>query len=303
MRSSQIPSVSMAPATDRSDRASSAAFTVDVEDWYHPELVRRHGPPRDPRSRVEASTAPILDLLERHGTLATFFVVGEVIRSAPSLLRRIASAGHEIGCHTHTHRPLWDLTPESFREELREFRAAVGGILPGVEVRGFRAPTFSMDHRTTWALEVLAEEGYTYDSSVVPTRGPLYGCPGAPLGIYRPAPGDLSRHDPSGPIVEFPAPVVALPGWRVPVGGGFYLRQLPWFVYKRLVASVLRRRDFFLYLHPWETDSAAPRHPLPLAARVATYRGISGMLSKVERLLRSFRFTTMREVVKRSVGA
>jgi polysaccharide deacetylase family protein (PEP-CTERM system associated) len=275
-----------------------AAFSVDLEDYYHAQLVReRTGKARLP-SRVEVATAPILELLERHGVRATFFVVGEVARDAPRLIERIVRSGHEIGCHTYSHDPLWDMTPESFREDIRKFKAEIRAVAGDVPVRGFRAPTFSLDEGTAWALPVLAEEGFTYDSSIVPARGPLYGCPGAPIEIYRPSSEDLRVADPAGRLVEFPAPVVALPGSRFPVGGGIYLRALPFRIYHALVRRVLRRRPFFLYVHPWETDPGTPRLDLPRLARWATYTGISGMMGKLERLLRSIRFTTMSAAIE-----
>ena len=275
-----------------------AAFTVDLEEWYHAELVRRHASAGELESRAGAATAPILDLLDRHGVRATFFVVGDLLRGSPELIGRLVKSGHEIGCHTFTHRTLWDMSPEDFRNELREFKAALAEVAPGVAVRGFRAPTFSVDRRTAWMFRVLEEEGFTYDSSVVPARGPLYGCPGAPPGIYRPSREDFLRDDPHGPLVEFPAPVVTFAGGRLPVAGGFYLRMLPFALYRRLVRGVLRKRAFFLYIHPWETDAGTPRLPLPRLARWATYRGMAGMLRKVERLLREIPFTTMREAIE-----
>ena len=277
-----------------------AAFSVDLEDYYHPELIRRNVATRDCAPRVEASAAPILDMLERRGVRATFFIVGEVVRSAPKLIERIVRAGHEVGCHTHTHLPLWEMTPDSFRAELKEFRSALRNAVGNVPCRGFRAPTFSMDRRTEWALKVLVEEGFTYDSSIVPIKGPLYGCPGAPLQIYRPSPADLIVEDARGPLVEFPAPVARLAGINVPVGGGFYLRAMPFFLYLRLVKKVLRDRPFFLYVHPWETDPGIPRFKLPGFARWATYTGISCMLGKIERLLGSIQFTTMSSVIEKS---
>jgi len=291
----------MPPSNDpQSLQHHPAALTVDVEDYFHPELVRRHAPPEWREARVEASTLPILDLLERYQVHATFFIVGEVIRSAPRLVKRIAGDGHEIGCHTHTHRPLWELTPDSFRDELRNFRAALRDVVGDIPVHGFRAPTFSLDRRTDWCYRVLEEEGFSYDSSIVPARGPLYGCPDAPREIYRPAREDFLKRDPSGPIVEFPAPVVDLVGGRLPVGGGLYLRALPFWIYWRFVKRVLRERPFFLYVHPWETDPEIPKCRLPGFSRWATYWGIGGMLKKLERLLQRIRFTTMRSTLEAS---
>jgi len=277
-----------------------AAFSVDLEDYYHPELIRRHARPGACTPRVTESTAPILDLLDQRRVKATFFVVGEVCRTAPDLIRRIVDSGHEIGCHTHTHTPLWELEPESFRAELREFKAALKDAAGDVPVRGFRAPTFSVDLRTAWALRVLEEEGFTYDSSIVPIKGPLYGCPGAPLTIYRPSRADLRKSDGDGSLLEFPAPVAQIAGASVPIGGGFYLRAMPFPMYLHLVKRVLRVRPFFLYVHPWETDVKIPRFRLPALARWATYTGLRRTLSKLERLISAIELTTMKAVMEAS---
>lgn len=277
-----------------------AAFSVDLEDYYHPELIRRHAAPGACAPRVAESTAPILDLLDRHGVKATFFVVGEVCRSAPALIQRIVDAGHEIGCHTHTHLPLWEMTPDSFRQELDDFKAALKDAVGDVPVRGFRAPTFSVDGSTAWALKVLSEAGFTYDSSIVPIKGPLYGCPGAPLAMYRPALADITKSDAGASLVEFPAPIAQVAGASVPVGGGFYLRVMPFAMYLHLVRRVLKVRPFFLYVHPWETDVGTPRFRLPGFARWATYTGLKRTLSKLERLLKLIEFTTMRNTLEAS---
>lgn len=274
-----------------------ACFSVDLEDYYHPELIRRVIPPGSHPARVERSTAPLLDLLAARGVRATFFVVGEVIEQAPALIRRIVDAGHEVGCHTHTHVPLWEHSPESFRADLRRFKDALRSAVGDVPVYGFRAPTFSVDSSTSWALRVLVEEGFTYDSSIVPIKGPLYGLPGAPLEIYRPSIADMVSRDTRGPLVEFPAPVARFCGKMMPAGGGFYLRALPFSIYSRLARKVLAERPFFLYVHPWETDPGIPRFPLPGFSRWATYTGLETMLPKLDRLLKQIHFTTMREVL------
>jgi hypothetical protein len=186
------------------------------------------------------------------------------------------------------------------RAEIRSFRAALREVAGDIPVHGFRAPTFSLDHRTDWCYRVLEEEGFSYDSSIVPVRGPLYGCPDAPREIYRPAREDFLKKDPNGPIVEFPAPVVDLVGRRFPVGGGLYLRALPFWLYWRFLRKVSRERPFFLYVHPWETDPGIPRFRLPRFSRWATYSGVRGMLRKLELLLQRIRFTTMRSTLETS---
>lgn len=302
---------------------------VDVEDWFHPELVRARVAPGDPRTVVERGTDVVLERLARHGAKATFFLLGDVAARHPALVRRIAGAGHEIACHGMTHRPLWALDRESFRAELRAFRAAVrealgagggagersstagGAGAPGTAaasstevgpradaVVGFRAPTFSLDHSTAWALDVLCEEGFRYDSSVFPVRASLYGVPGAPLGIYRPAAHDLAHHDPRGRMVEFPVAIARVGPWRVPAAGGFYLRALPWAALRTLIDGIARERPFALYLHPWECVPGLPRARLGPAAALVTYLNLDSVLDKLERLLGRYRFVPMREALE-----
>jgi len=272
---------------------------VDVEDWFHPELVRAHVASGDPRTVVERGTDALLERFARHGVKATFFLLGEVASRHPALVRRIADGGHEIACHGMTHRPLWALDRESFRAELRAFRAAVRAAL-GVEdaAMGFRAPTFSLDRSTAWALDVLHKEGFRYDSSIFPARASLYGVPGAPLGVYRPAADDLGRHDPAGPIVEFPVAVARFGPLRVPAAGGFYLRALPWTGLCFLLDRIARERPFALYLHPWECVTGLPRARLGPAAAFITYLSLGSVPGKLERLLERYRFVPMREALE-----
>lgn len=262
------------------------ALSIDLEDWHHPELVRHHRPAQ-PEARVAAASAPILELLDRHGGRATFFVVGEVARRHPELIRAIAARGHEIGCHGMSHRPLWDLGPDGLAAELAEFAAVVGGILgPGVRIAGFRAPSFSLDATTAWALPILARAGYRYDASLFPMRTPLYGVADGSLEIYR-----------EGSLVEVPATVAELAGVRLPVGGGTYLRVFPGWLSRWLLRGIRRTRPFVVYVHPWETDTGTPRLALSRCARAITYAGIGGALRKLEALVRAFPFVPIVDVV------
>ena len=277
---------------------AAVSLTFDVEDWFHPELVRPHVAAVDPRSVVVPGTEAILERLARHGVRATFFVVGDVVRSHPGLVRRIAAAGHEIACHGMTHRPLWALDPEGFRAELRAFRSAVRAALGHDPVAGFRAPTFSLDRSTAWALDVLRAEGFAYDSSVFPARMRLYGGAGAPRGIWRPARGDLAAHDPHGNLVEFPVAVAEWAGFRLPVAGGFYLRALPGPLFRRALDGILRQRPGALYLHPWECVPDVPRVRLGPIDAFITYVNLGSVGRKLEALLERYRFAPMREILE-----
>jgi polysaccharide deacetylase family protein (PEP-CTERM system associated) len=275
-------------------------LSFDIEEWYHAELVRERVPAADRVSQVERATGPILDLLDRRGLHATFFILGDVIRAHPAFVRRIFDAGHEIGCHTMTHIPLWNLTPEMLRASLREFRQILASVSPeaAAALIGFRAPTFSMVPKTSWALRVLADEGFGYDSSIFPVANGLYGVNGAPLAAYRPAEDDLRRADSTGPILELPMTVCDWRGVRLPISGGFYLRAIPAPLLLRMVKQVASKRPVVLYLHPWECYGRTPRVPgLPLTGRIVTYLTRSSALAKLERILTEREFGPLREVL------
>ena len=272
-----------------------AALSIDLESYWHAELLRSRIDRSHADDRVEEATRPLLALLARHQVRATFFVVGEVIQAHPELIRAIVDAGHEIGCHTCTHRPLWELNAESFAQELICFERALKDAVPGVKARGFRAPTFSLSPSTAWALDVLAQHGYTYDSSIFPMKTPLYGVPGAPAAPYRPG-SNLISHDPQAPLWEWP-----MTAWRVgpaviPVCGGFYLRVLPMPLILHGLRQAARRGPLVIYLHPWELDPGTPRLPLGLRDQFITYHNVGvSMQRRVEKLLKTFDFGPMHE--------
>jgi polysaccharide deacetylase family protein (PEP-CTERM system associated) len=301
------------------------ALTIDVEDWYHPELVRSHALPSAGGAaavtpQIEESTGALLDLLRHRGIKATFFVVGEIVQRHPQLIQAIAADGHELGCHGMGHRPLWKMTPDEFRSELEEFAAVMSSVVPGADVVSFRAPTFSLDNRTRWALTVLGSLGYHYDSSIFPMRTPLYGVSGGPLHPYRPSLDNVaaeeSRHpfphtspttrdgvprgeDGQGMLLEFPMTVWSWAGVRVPICGGFYLRALPLKFVLFALRQVNRQWPFVLYVHPWETFPGTPRLALPLSSRLVTYYNLRDMVARLTTLLGAFSFAPMRTVLER----
>lgn len=273
------------------------ALSVDVEDWYHPELVRPHLGPGPHPSAAREALLPVLERLRAHRARATFFVVGELLGPLADLLRTLQEEGHEVGCHGWSHRTLWALGPEGLRAELARFREeaarlGLGGIV------GFRAPTFSLDRRTAWALEVLAEFGFRYDSSVVPVKGPLYGVSGAPLRQYRPSADDPGRPVEDGLVWELPPTVCQLGPWRIAVAGGAYLRLLPFALLRWCLDRVVQEgRGLVLYLHPWEVWTSTPRVDLPILSRWATYGGQGGALRRLDRLLARYPFAPLGEVL------
>jgi peptidoglycan-N-acetylglucosamine deacetylase len=276
------------------------ALSFDIEEWYHAELVRQKVSREQATTQVEAATAPILDLLARRRLHATFFVVGEIIRDHPELIRDIAGAGHEIGCHTMSHLPLWRSSPEALRRELQAFRRALDAVTPGLSasVAGFRAPTFSLNQATCWALDILADEGYRYDSSIFPAANPVYGVSGAPLGVYRPSTADIRMDDSQGRLIEFPMTVWSVAKQRLPIAGGFYLRAAPWMVIHRAIRSTARSRPVVLYMHPWEAYRETPMvSSLSPLDRFITYYNRGDALRRLECLLDELPFAPLASVL------
>lgn len=278
------------------------ALTIDVEDWFHPELVRDHVDLAKAEGRAPEAVSILLNLLNKYRVKATFFILGEVAGRFPGLIRQLHQEGHELGCHGMSHRMLRDLGEKAFRQELIDFRSLMKGILGNVEIKGFRAPTFSLDLDTRWALPVLNDFGYRYDSSIFPTKiflNRIYGVKNAPRFPYRISFDDPGREDPNSPLWEFPAALVQMMNVRFPFSGGFYLRAIPFSLFKRALKRINQEGPFNIYLHPWEWDRGAPRIPLPLYSRLVTYYGMKNVLLKLEGLLRTFSFSRMDEALEK----
>lgn len=275
------------------------ALSIDVEEWYHAELVRRYVTD-EPKPQVLDAIRPLLTMLNGHDIRATFFVVGEVALRYQDLIRNLHRDGHEIGCHGMTHRPLWEIGPEDFQRELVAYREAMQGLVEDGAIIGYRAPTFSVRADMGWVFRILKEFGYRYDSSIFPFRTSLYGVDDCPAGPYHPSLRDVTVADPDEVFWEFPMTVYRVGRWKIPVCGGAYLRAVPLFALCRMLKRINRAgQPFVLYLHPWETYTATPRvRNMPRLARLVTYYNIGATLSKLEGLLRSFRFAPLREVMK-----
>ncbi len=267
-------------------------LTVDLEEYFHPTEVHLVDPAAWTSfpSRVEEQTATLLELLDESDVRATFFVLGWVADHHSRLIRRIYEAGHEIGCHSYFHRLVYDLTPTEFEADtLRAVRAIEDAC--GFSPRIYRAPSYSITARSLWALEVLAGLGFTHDSSIYPIAHDRYGIP----GFYRHA---HTVHTCSGPIREVPIATVTLGSHVAPVGGGGYLRLLP---YSYTAAGIRRvndseRQPACVYFHPWELDVAQPRLATGWISRTRTYWGLAAMPRKIARLLAEFQFSTITAV-------
>jgi peptidoglycan-N-acetylglucosamine deacetylase len=275
------------------------ALSIDLEDWFHAELIRSRGIVASPERRVVWAVEPFLTLLQRYQVRATFFVVGDVLYHHPDLVRRIHAEGHEIGCHGWSHRPLWMMAPELLAKELDAFDHDAASLLPVNEIVGFRAPTFSLDARTGWALEVLRAHGYRYDSSIFPVHNYLYGVDDCPTVTYRPTSRDLTHNHAQAELVEFPMSAYNLAGFQTPVSGGFYLRATPLFILQNLLSRInAQDHPFVLYVHPWEADIHTPKpRGLSLFSRFVTYYNAGTVLKKLEVLLQRFEFAPLRDVL------
>ncbi len=277
------------------------ALTVDVEDYFQVSSFERVVDRREwssRESRVVISTQRLLDLFAAHDVRGTFFILGWVAERFPQLVRDIAAAGHELACHSHWHRLVYEMTPAAFREDLRQSKRAIEDAA-GASVTAFRAPSFSITGRSLWALEILVEEGFTIDSSIFPTRHDRYGMPDAKPEIH-------VVDTPAGPITELPMTVCPLPGVTLPVGGGGYFRLYPWAITRRLLARVNRQagRPFVFYVHPWEVDPDQPR--IRGGSRLSHFRHYTNLrttATKIDRMLRQFRFGTVSDVIAQSQTA
>jgi polysaccharide deacetylase family protein (PEP-CTERM system associated) len=260
------------------------ALTIDLEDWYQGLTSTAHQVERWPEfeDRVVESTERVLALFSRARVQATFFVLGYVADEFPDLVRRVAEAGHEIALHGYHHRKVSRLTPEQFRADVLRGREAVERAC-GWQAIGYRAPMFSIDGSTPWALSTLRDLGFRYDSSFFPTRNMLYGFPSAPRFPHRPFGG--------AGFVEFPLSTIRLLGVNWPVAGGFYFRLLPYRLFRWAWRRLNREgHPAILYLHPWELDPDHPR-PHPTAReRLTHYGNLKRTEAKLAALLREFRF-------------
>lgn len=270
-------------------------FTVDVEEYFQveafSEYVEREDWDKYP-GRVDEPTIRLLDLLDTHCVRGTFFILGWLAERNPGLVRRIAAAGHEIGSHGYEHRMITRMTPEEFRIDVRKSKAILEDIT-GVAVRGYRAPTFSIVSKTSWAYPILLEEGYRYSSSVFPVWHDRYGWPDFGDEPKKMATGD------AGDLWEVPLSAGFIGPMKVPFGGGGYLRSYPLFLTKRFLNNFIRSgKPVLLYIHPWELDSRQPAIPAPFLRRLRHRLGISKTEGKLVELFRLLTFGSVTEFLE-----
>jgi polysaccharide deacetylase family protein (PEP-CTERM system associated) len=275
------------------------ALTVDVEDWFQVSnfdgVVRRDEWDTYP-SRVEANTRRLLDLFTRHGVRGTFFVLGWVAERFPDLVAEIRRLGHDVESHSHGHELAYRLGARRFGEDLRRSLDALEKAT-GVRPRGFRAPSFSIDRRSLWAFDVLAEHGIEYDSSVFPVRHPRYGMPAFPRVPRR------IRTASGRTIREFPLTTLRVLGRNLGASGGAYLRILPIEVMVRAFRQMnAAGQPAVLYVHPWELDPGQPRLGVRGWGRITHYANLAATERRLERLLRAFAFAPMADVLESAPG-
>ncbi len=274
-------------------RRTPHCFSVDVEEYF--QVANFDSPARRERwssheARVDFATRRLLDTLAAKDARATFFVLGWIAERHPGLVRAIAAAGHEVASHGYAHELLTEMTPDRFRADVRSAKHVLEDLI-GAPVHGYRAPSLTITKSTQWALPILVEEGYAYDSSIIPVLHDRYGMPGS-------CPWPHERETVAGKIWEIPPSTALLGGVRIPVCGGGYLRQYPFPFFRWLLRRIASAgRPIVLFVHPWEVDPEQPRLDGSLANRIRHYRNLGRTADRVERLLGEFDFGPIRDTL------
>jgi len=265
------------------------ALTVDVEDYFQVSAFAKNVKYKDWgnfKLRVSDNTHRLLNLFDSHNVKATFFVLGWVAEREKALIEEIASRGHEVACHGYSHQLIYNQTPEIFREETIRSKVLLEDIVQK-PVRGYRAASYSITKQSLWALDILAEVGFEYDSSIFPVKHDRYGIPDA-----EEVPHKLITPNGSS-IVEFPLSTAHLYKYRLPIAGGGYFRLYPYKITQLGLKQVNRRGSpFIFYLHPWEIDSKQPKIETSWFSRFRHYNNLEKCEARLERLMKDFQFGT-----------
>ena len=273
-------------------------FTVDVEESFQvvalePFVDRRTWD--DMPQRVDRGVNVLLELLAERGASGTFFTLSWVAERQPALLRAIAAAGHEIASHGTDHKRVTQLSADEFRASVRSSKVILENI-SGQKVLGYRAPSFSIVRGCEWALDVLIEEGYTYDSSLFPVRRNGYGFVGGRRDPYR-----IDR--PAGSIQEIPPATLKVGPAVLPAAGGAYLRHLPFALVETAIHAAERRSaPATVYIHPWELDVDQPQVPVPPITRLRHYGRLERTAPRLRRLLATFQFQSIERSLTTNLG-
>lgn len=283
--------------TQQVSETVSCVASFDVEEHHRIEAAVGLHLSADVKAeygrRMELTTRRLLDQLAAANVVATFYVVGEIARTHPALVRAIHDAGHEVGSHSWDHQRVHRFEPDTFRDDLLRSKGALEQAI-GAPVRGFRAPTFSVVRQTGWAIDALAECGFEYDSSIFPVRHDRYGIPNAPRGPFVAVGRERE-------ILEIPPLTYRFGGLNLPVAGGGYFRLFPLAFMQaglRQAARSAPPKVGMLYFHPWEFDPGQPRLPLRRLARWRTYVGVNKTTRRLASLLAAFPFRRAIDVVR-----
>ncbi len=274
------------------------AMTVDVEDYFQVAALADAIDRSDwdeIKPRVEDNTHRVLDIFAEADIRATFFVLGWVAERRQDLVRKIVDAGHELACHGYSHKLIYDQSKADFAAETIRAKDILEQI-SGNPVDGYRAASYSITGRSLWALDIIAESGFTYDASIVPARHDLYGIPGSKHSPYR------LKLENGMSIMEFPPSTISVLGHDIPVGGGGYFRIFPYAFSKWGMHKINRARQqpFSFYLHPWEIDPDQPRVRTNWKSRFRHYHNLHQFEPRLRRLLGEFHFGTMRSILRSS---
>jgi polysaccharide deacetylase family protein (PEP-CTERM system associated) len=272
--------------------AVTHAMTVDVEDYYHVAAFAKVIKPSEWEqwpSRVEANTDKLLQLFDDANIRITFFILGWVAERYPDLVRRIHAQGHEIASHGYSHQLIYTQTPDVFRAETAKSKQILEDLTQ-TPITGYRAASYSITRKSLWALDILAELGFTWDSSIFPTRHDNYGIPGSPEEPYT----IITTN--GAALTEFPLTTAKVAGQAIPAAGGGYFRQYPYALSRWLFerASLGQTKPQIFYLHPWEIDPDQPR--VPNASWFSNFRHYTNLhrcLPRLQRMIKDFQFGTM----------
>ncbi len=269
---------------------------IDFEEWFHPELIQSVLTNEKKSFKIVNGLDKILTFLEKHDTYATFFMVGEILQEFPEILDKILDHGHEIAFHTMYHSRLDSNNfQEKFSKELDDFAK-----LTNNKSKGFRAPTFSLNKKSSWIIDTLEEHGYLYDSSIVPAKTSMYGIPNAPKNPYKITSNFLDRDNSEGKIIEFPLMITKFLRKTVPVGGGFYLRTLPFSTTKKALNEYDQQNiPGVFYIHSWElTPEYMPKIKLSIKNNFITYHNLDKVIDRMDYLLSNFQFTSFERFIQ-----
>ncbi len=277
----------------REDNAFFNAMSVDIEDWFQVgafETVIDRADWDSLEHRVERNSDQVLELFDEVGIKATFFTLGWVAERYPKLMQRIIAAGHEVASHGYDHARVFTMSADQFRDDLAHSRKILEDNT-GQAVTGYRAPSFSIDQRTPWAHEILAEQGYRYSSSVAPIKHDHYGWAGSPRFAWKPVAGSN--------LIELPVTTVKVANRVLASGGGGFFRLLPYAVYDRAIRKMHKDdgRGAIFYFHPWEIDPKQPRvGNAPLKSKLRHYTKLEAMRAKLVRVGKDFRWGRVDEL-------